>query len=378
LHLVYAIDHLGGGGAQRQVAELALHLGARRDLRVTILTYHPADFFASRPRAAGIELVRVPKRGRLDASLPFRLAAWLRRARPDVVHAFMLAPSLWSLLAARLLPRARRPAVIASERSGRIGGGRAVTALERLVYRAADAVTVNAEPLVAEMQVLLGVRRANIHYLPNGIDLDAWDREREKPCPLDLEPGLFHVALIGRLEPQKNHALLLEALSRIGSERMRDWRVWLIGAESGGAPFAERLRAEVGARGLQDVVRLVPAQADVAAILTRLDALVLPSHYEGFPNVLLEAMACGVPGIAAAVGDVPNLVEDGVNGVLVDAVDSDRLARALLEMRLLPPDERRRMGERARAAVEKRYRMEDVAARYLDLYRRVRAARPRG
>jgi glycosyltransferase involved in cell wall biosynthesis len=370
LHLVYAIDHLGGGGAQRQVVELGLHLGARKDLRVTILTYHDVDFFGERLRRAGIEVVRVAKRGALDATLPWRMARWMRSARPDVVHAYMLAPSLWSLLASRCLPRSLRPAVIAADRSGRIGEGRAQSALERFVYGRADAVTVNAEPLVAGMQAL-GVPQERIHYLPNGIDLEAWDRERARPCPLEFEPGRFHVGLVGRLEPQKNHGLLLEALSRIGPERLADWRVWFVGAASGGEAFAGRLRAEVAGRGLARIVQFVPLQRDVAAVLQGLNVLALPSSYEGFPNVLLEAMACGVPSVAAAVGDVPNLIEDGVTGLLVDALDADRLAAALLDLRGRSEAERRRMGERARAAVEARYRMPVVAARHLELYRRL-------
>jgi glycosyltransferase involved in cell wall biosynthesis len=224
------------------------------------------------------------------------------------------------------------------------------------------------------MPETLGVPRERVHYLPNGIDLDAWDRARRAPCPIALEPGAFHVGCVGRLEPQKNHALLIEALGRIGAERLRDWRVWLVGGATGDPAYAARLLAEIERRGLAGVVRLVEPQREIAALLERFDLLVLPSRYEGFPNVLLEAMACGLPVVATAVGDVPNLLRSGEAGRMVAPGDADALARELVEMRARPEAERRRMGQAARAVVEERYRIETVAAQHLDFYARQLAA----
>jgi glycosyltransferase involved in cell wall biosynthesis len=144
-----------------------------------------------------------------------------------------------------------------------------------------------------------------------------------------------------------------------------------VGAETGGQSFAEAIQADIQRRGLGAVVRCVPPTKGIAALFRRLDGLVLPSRHEGFPNVLLEAMASRLPSIATRVGDVGSMLEDGATGFVVDPGDADGLARALVRLRAMSPAERAAMGKQARAVVEARYRMEQVAEQHLELYRRL-------
>jgi glycosyltransferase involved in cell wall biosynthesis len=296
------------------------------------------------------------------------MRAWLAAERADVVHAFMLNPSLWSLLAVRTLRPARRPALVASERDTVIGRSVRQRWLQRLAYRGADAVTANAAPAVEAIVTRLGVPRGRVHYVPNGIDLAAWDLAARGPCPLAREPGRFHLALIGRLEPQKNHALLIEALRRIEPARRAGWLVWCVGAETGGRAFARDVEERARAAGLTECVRFVPPTPGVPALMRALDLLVLPSRHEGFPNVVLEAMASRVPVVASRVGDVPSLLEDGRTGFVFESEDADGLAHALLRASALAPAAREALVERARAVVEERYGIDAVAATHARLY----------
>jgi starch synthase len=258
--------------------------------------------------------------------------------------------------------------LIASERDTVIGATSRQRWLQRLAYRGSDAVTANSALAAQAIVTRLGVAPERVHYVPNGIDLAAWDRAGESPCPLALEAGRFHLALVGRLEPQKNHALLIEALRRIEPARRADWVVWCVGAETGGRAFAHDVEARARAAGLAESVRFVPPTAAVAALMRRLDLLVLPSRHEGFPNVVLEAMASRLPVVASRVGDVPSLLEDGSTGFVFDSEDADGLADALLRARALAPDDRAALVARARAVVEQRYGIDAVAALHVRLY----------
>jgi len=371
MHLVYAIDNLGSGGAQRQCAALGLYLKQEHGQEVTFLVYRESSFFSERLRRAGIPVVLLRKRGRMDPLLPWRIRRWLRAHRPDVVHAFLPLPCLWHYLATRSLPVGRRPTFIAAERSAFDLFSLEHDLARRFVYPRAEALTVNSERMVGEIEARLGVAPERIHYLPNGIDLEAWDAAAAEESPLDLEPGRFHLALVGGLRREKNHLLVLDALERLGEERRRAWQVWFVGAETGEPGYADEVRASVERRGLARTVRIVPPVERIAALMVRLDGVLLPSQYEGFPNVVLEAMASRVPVITANVGDVPNLVEHGRTGFVLDRTDAPTLAGALEALHDLDSEKRAAMGKRARARVETRYAIPLVAGRYLEFYRKL-------
>jgi glycosyltransferase involved in cell wall biosynthesis len=378
MHLVYLIDSLVGGGAQRQAVELATRLVAEPGVRVTFLVYRPEDFHASRLEEAGIPVVRPRRSGRFDLMLPIRMGRWMRSERPDLVHAYLRMPSLWGFLAVRSAPARVRPVFVAAERNELVGDGGLLDRVTGFVYRHADAVTANAERAAHQIEERFAVPAERIHYLPNGIDLGRWDRQACAEAPLELEPGLVHLALIGQLRRQKNHVAVLDALEALGPDRTRGWRVWFVGDEAGEPDYGPWVRSEIERRGLGPLVRVVPAVRNVAALMRHLDALLLPSLHEGFPNVVMEAMASRLPVIVSRVGDVPNMVADGCEGLLLERPDGASMARALEAFAGLDEAQRRAMGEQGRRRVGSSYAMGAIAGRHLALYRSLVARRQRG
>jgi glycosyltransferase involved in cell wall biosynthesis len=371
IQVVFAIDDLQSGGAQRQAVELAVSLVRDHGVHVEFLVYRHVDFFADRLRDVGIPITAVPKHAKFDLLYPRRIRAWLRdRPEVDVLHGFMLVPSLWAWLAWRGLPRASRPAFVASERSNGVPTSRLEWVAQRLAFRGCDALTANSRPVAESLRWLRPGPEHEVHYLPNGIDLADWDRSAVGASPVELEPGRFHVGVVGRLDPAKGQDVLIEALIRIGPAELEGWRVYLVGAIARNqTAFVAALQDRIRASGLEGIVQLLPPVPRVAALVRQLDLVVLPSRLEGFPNAVLEAMASRVPVVAAAVGDVPELLAEGTNGVLCPPGDADALAGALRRIRALSGAARAEMAERARRTVEERYEMRWISKRYLELYR---------
>jgi len=369
LEVVYAIDNLVSGGAQRQAVELARHLHLHHGVGVTFLVYRGEDFFSERLRSANVPVVRLDRRGPYDIRFPWRVREWLRHHPVDIVHAFLRRPSLWYFLGVRAMPIEARPAFIAGERSD-FGMASALSDWScRIAYPRADAVTANSAGAAKQIHLRFGVPQERIHYLPNGIDLVAWDAAAGGPSPLALEPDAFHLALIGQLRPEKNHTIVLDALTELGPERIREWRIWFVGDADVIPGYTDAIRREIGRRGLSRTVRIVPPVTGVGALMRHLDGLLLPSLFEGFPNVVLEAMASRLAVVAFPVGDVPSMIGSPREGLLVDPPSAGSLARTLIQLQDLGAAGRKRMGERARRVVEERYSIEAVAEEHLALYR---------
>ena len=371
MRVAYVIDSLGHGGAQRQAVEIASRLAQEPDVDVRFAVYRDIGFFQPRLEAAGISAERIPKFGPLDAGFPGRIRRWLVAQQPDVAHVFLPIPTIWTAFALRGYPTPA-PVFIAAERSAldeNVTGPLAW--LLRRAYAAFDAVTANSRPAAAALVSSYGLAPERVHYLPNGIDLAEWDRRAAEPPPFELEPGFFHLAQVGRVAEEKNHRLLLDALARLPEDLRARLRCWFLGAEDGKPHFIEAVRREVAHHGLAEAIRMLPPTPALPALMSRLDGLVLPSRYEGFPNVVLEAMATRLPVVASAVGDVPALLSEGRGGFMVPAGDAAALADALAKLIRLGPGARAEMGAAGRAVVEERFRIEDVARAHLALYRRL-------
>jgi glycosyltransferase involved in cell wall biosynthesis len=219
-----------------------------------------------------------------------------------------------------------------------------------------------------------GVPKNRLVLLDNGIDATDYARTRtvaEAKAALGFPPSSQLIGGVGRLSGEKAFDVLIRSVHALLA-RGRDVRLVIVG-EGGERPALERLIAELG---LADRVVLAGWQADVRGYFEAMDAFALSSLREGLPNVLLEAMALEVPIVATRVNGVPRLVQDGANGLLVEAGDAVPLAAALDRLLTDPamPSAFRAAG---RETVEGRFsfavRMRKVAAVYDELLGRTPA-----
>ncbi len=246
---------------------------------------------------------------------------------------------------------------------------------ETEVVGCSDAILASSEDERAQLGRLYGAEPERVEVVPPGVDHELFspgDRVRARAAlGMGEEPVLLFV---GRIQPLKGADLAIETVARLG----RDAVLLVVGGPSGPEGEAEcrRLAALVKDRGLGDRVRFVPPQPHerLATFYRAADLCLVPSRTESFGLVALEAAACGTPVVAAAVGGLQTLVDDGVTGFLVPPRDADAFAGCAAEL-LADGGRAAQMGAAATAGA-RRYSWSITAARLRRLYADLTAREP--
>jgi len=350
--VAYVIDDLGRGGAQRQLSLLAPALASRARGAVVFCMSSITAPFSDVIRAGGVEVRAFERRSSMDLVRLALLRRGIRDKGADVVHSFLDASNAYAYAAARSL----RLPVVLSLRSDRLSLGGVRARVLRAMLRNAEAVVANSEAGHRTLVSQIGVDQARALLVRNCVDADSFRAGARRGVPT--------VGYVGRLVPLKRVDRLVEAFSAVAAEA----ELVIVGD----GPERPRLEALVERKGLSSRVTFAGAVDDVGPWLDRFTCLVLPSEWEGLPNVLLEALAAGIPVVAPPVGDVPTIVQDGRTGVLVaeDAALPTAVTRALRDT-----DLQRSARDEGPAFVRENFSVDRAADALLYCYHRLVSAR---
>jgi glycosyltransferase involved in cell wall biosynthesis len=342
LHLMAGAAH---GGAEAFFERLVVALAkAGLDQRVAIRRDGPRT---QRLRAGGIEPVELPFGGPLDFLTPLALASRMREFAPDVALAFM------SRAAAKLPPRwLAGPRTV---RVGRLGGY-----YDLKYYRHCDRLVANTHD-IRDWIVRQGWPAAKVDYLPNFVDATraAPTARADVATPADAKLLLA----LGRLHPNKDFDVLLEALARLSKVHL-----WIAGT----GELEADLKAQAARLGIAARVRFLGWRQDAAALIAACDVLVCPSRHEPLGNVVIEGWAHGRPVVAAASMGPAALIRDGENGLLAPVDDAAALAARIGDV-LADDGLASRLALAGEAAYQAGFTQEAVVRRYLDYFEAVKA-----
>ncbi len=365
---VVSYFHPFASGAERQALAQALEL-VRRGHVVHVVTRSVDGYPIDEEDYQGIFIhrwVRTSSRGPLFAlSFVAGVIRALRRLRGevDVIHTHQ---ALWEAVATgmgrSLMPEI--PTLVQPASSGYYGEAdelrrtRGSALLRRIILRNTALAAISAE--IARQWIELGFPESRIARTSSGVDAAHFH-----PGTSSLDDQLLprpRVVFTGRLHPQKNLPLLLEAWRQVTQQARAN--LILIGPGSD----RQTLTQLAGDLGISDRVQFVAAVADPADHLRAADVFVLPSVAEGMSNSLLEAMATALPCVVSGIGGNSDLVTDHRTGRLVAEATPQAWAATLLEL-LSDPEGARRLGAGARRLIDEQFSLAAVVDRYLDLYR---------
>lgn len=348
------------GGCEQHVLTLLRQLPADRYERwLAYFEERPdaADVMVDDFRAAGVRTVDLKARGRNDPAAFWRMGALMRRERFDVVHTHSLraeiAAAFWAPFVdprPRLIRGMHNTDPLYDHPILRRLGGWSASRMDRIIS-ISDAVTAFA-------RAHLGPDAAEVQRIYYGIDPAEFPLERTR------QPGTMTLAIVARLAAQKGHHVLLDAV-RLVADAIPDVRLLVIGHEDD-LTIAE-LESHAISLGIADRVELLGFRADIPDLLRDADIFVLPSLWEGFGLVLIEAMALGLPVIASRVGPIPEIVVDNETGRLVAPGSATELAAAIVDL-LRSPERAFAMGQAGRRRVEREFSVGTMVTQVEALY----------
>ncbi|HEY0961583.1 MAG TPA: glycosyltransferase [Pseudomonadales bacterium] len=380
IRLVKVMTTFAAGGTEGQVANIARRIDRTRfDLQFACL--RKWGFYLDEIEQNRIPVMEYPLRSFFSPRAMVqqaRFAKYLREQHTQIVHSYNFYSNVFAVPAAKL---AGVPLVIASIRDQGVYLSAAQRHAQRLACRFADLVLVNAHS-IREWLIEDGYPADKVRIIRNGIDLSRYSGKAGETGvrqELGLPPDAPLVLMLSRLNPQKGVDDFIKAAAMVRLQRP-DVRFLLIGEKltyqgdgfGPDAPYHNYLHELCVNLGVDDRIVFTGHRSDVPALLAEGAISVLPSHSEGLSNTLLESMTAGLPIVATRVGGNPELVEDGLNGILVPPQAPATLANAILRI-LADPALAERFSTAARAKATQHFAMDkmirDTEALYVDQLR---------
>ena len=358
------------GGMETNLVNLINRAPADR-YRHAIITVTEADSFRAAIRVPGVEVVELGKRPGLDPGWLLRLYGALRRLRPALFHTRNLAALEGQFAAAAARVPGRIHSVEGRDTYDLDGTNKRYNRLRRAARPFIHGYIAVSRDLAGWLEQTIHVPPARVHQITNGVDTTRFE-PRQGPRTLPAPDGRIAadsivVGNVGRVCDVKDPLALVDAFARARmllpadiAARLR--LVWL-----GDGPLLADCHARLQSLGLSEAAWFPGSRHDVADLIPGFDLFAMSSLAEGIPIAVLEAMACGLSVICPRVGGLPELIDDGVNGSLVEPRSVESLAAALADY-AAAPDVRLSRGAAARQRAETRYSLDAVIARYLDLY----------
>ena len=354
MKIVCLIDSLGPGGAQRQLVGLAVLL-KQRGYDVSVVIYYKDLYFEDILISEGITCEYIETGGRKLSRIG-AFAKYVRKSEPDVVIAYLETPSIIACLAHLFNKKFK---LIVSERNTTQETGWK----ERLrfkLFEQADYVVPNAfsqGDYIKKRFVKLAARTVTI---PNFVDLDYFE---PKPHPREETPEIVVAASIWQ---SKNALGLLDAVKILADKGLQFHVSWY-GISSKWLDYLDACNKKISILKIDKYIDLLEKTKDIRDKYQTSDFFCLPSFYEGTPNVICEAMACGVPIACSRVCDNGLYVHEGENGVLFDPLSPEDMAAKIERMLLCSDEEYTRYCANSRKTAELMFSKSSFADRYQKL-----------
>jgi glycosyltransferase involved in cell wall biosynthesis len=356
------IDSLTAGGAQRQMTGLAKLLKSEGH-QVTVVTYFNMPFYRDflKQNDIGYECIQNSEKKILRL---FFVLRFFKKFRPGLVISYLDTPNILAIIARFFGCHYK---LIVSERNTT----QKLAFREKIkffLFRFADYIVPNSHSQARFIKTHYPHLTPKIETITNFVDTGFF-----KPAGINNNDGALKILMVGRIAPQKNVLKFIHAISDVvgsGVKVQVDWYgngFMSDGMSTEYSPYYIECIELIKSKEIENQFAFHQPVEDVRSVYQNCDVFCLPSVYEGFPNVICEAMACGKPVIAGNICDNPNIVSDGFNGFLFDPESIEEMGNAILKYNKLTPETKSQMAENSRNLALSNFSATGFVSKYLKL-----------
>ena len=340
--ICYIIPSLGKGGAERQLFELVKGINRNKFLPV-VISLSEGGHWKKEIQSLGVEVIELKRKKNKEFSRLFRLVKILRTINADIVHTYMFSANTYGRIAAI---SSGISTIIASERNiGMIGMDKKKyhIFLDKLLSYFSKKIICNSYYCSSSLVNNQSIRKNKVITIHNGIDITRYNINSSK-----TNSNKKVIGTVGRLEHQKNHKLFLQiAKSTLDKYDNHKPEFIIIGD---GELYSE-LNEYSKELGIEDNIKFYGERHDLNILYKNMDVFVLTSFFEGLPNVIMEAMASGLPVVATDAGGTSELVKNNITGFLCPSGNADILADKV-DYLLQNEQEAIKMGKKGRERIK--------------------------
>lgn len=349
------IESIGSGGAERQLTGLAVML-KQQGYQVEVCYYVNRDFYLPYLQENRVESCFLA-----EASNPqtrfFALRKHIKAFKPNTVISYSTSPSMITCLHKLLGAKFN---LIVSERNTTQHIGK-VEKIRFFLYRWANHIVPNSHSQASFIDKYFSNLSGKVKVITNFVDTEKFS-PASKALPEHEETRMV---CVGRLMPQKNLPRFIEAIGKVVNDGYKIHVDWF-GLDLKDA-YSEECHNAIGSHHLEDVFVFQEPSSNIQEEYRRADVFCLPSLYEGFPNVLCEAMSCGKPVLCSRVCDNPNIVREGENGYLFDPHSVEDMASTIERYLDLDAGKKTEMSTKSREIAVDLFSVDSFIRKYIDI-----------
>ena len=365
MRLLFVIDNLESGGAQRQLVTLAIQL-VDSNHEVEFFVYQERNHFKDLLDQAGIKIIKVKKTWKYSFKPIWKLRRCCQKNSYDAILAFLTTPNFYSIISQFF--SIKKIPVIVSERSGVVAGTRSLK--EKLVfkfYRFAKRIVCNSYHM---RDYFIQNQKRNpdkVATIWNGLDLNKFQHK-----DIAQQHNTYQFNAVGNIRHSKQWMCLIEAMYILNEKYNLKIKVNYVGKDYKLSPvndqYLEQMKQALSHWNLEDQWNWLGQQKNMPELYSNSMALIHPSVLEGLPNVVCESLACGRPVIASDMLDHPRLVQNKKTGYLFEPYSAASLADVIYELCRLDKDQLCEMSNNARKFAEKNLAVKTLANQYENLF----------